>query len=144
MSNLQNTAGLRGQMAGETALSTVGKSGSGLTYRGYSIEDLAAHASFEETAWLLFHGELPTQSELIGYQKKLQSLRDIPPAVKQCLECLPKDTHPMEVLRSACSLLGNLEPEQSFEAQQDAADRLLAVMPSMLLYWYRFTRDQKK
>ena len=134
-------AGLRGQSAGETSLSTVGKDGAGLTYRGYSIETLAQHAGFEETAWLLFHGELPTQAELTSYQNKLQAMRNIPEPVKFCLEKIPADTHPMEVLRSACSLLGNFEPEETFNQQQDVADRLLAVMPSMLLYWYRFSHD---
>ena len=136
--------GLRGQSAGETKLSTVGKDGSGLTYRGYAIEDLAAHGSFEETAWLLFNGELPVSEELNAYREKLQRLRSIPEKVRSCLECLPSETHPMDVLRTACSLMGNFEPEQSFLNQQEIADRLLAVMPSMLLYWYQFSHHGKK
>lgn len=134
-------AGLRGQKAGETSLSTVGKDGAGLTYQGYSIEELAQYAGFEETAWLLFNGELPTQKELSSYKNKLEQLRSIPEPVKACLEKLPANTHPMDVLRSACSLLGNFEPEEDFSQQQNTADRLLAVLPSMLLYWYRFSHD---
>ncbi len=141
MSKVLSGAGLRGQKAGETSLSTVGKDGVGLTYRGYSIEDLAEHAGFEETAWLLFNGELPNKQNLNAYKSKLQRLRDIPASIKECLEKIPSNTHPMDVMRTACSLLGNFEPEENFTQQQDVADRLLAVMPSMLLYWYRYSHD---
>ena len=100
-------AGLRGQVAGETALCTVGKSGAGLTYRGYDIADLAEHAQFEEIAYLLLRGKLPNRQELDAYKKKLQSLRGLPAALKTVLEQIPKDAHPMDVMRTGCSMLGN-------------------------------------
>ena len=101
-------AGLRGQSAGETALCTVGKSGSGLTYRGYDVADLAENASFEEVAYLLFYGELPTQSQLDTYIKTLMPLRDLPKTLKEVLQRIPADAHPMDVMRTGCSFLGNL------------------------------------
>ncbi len=134
-------AGLRGQAAGETALSTVGKEGAGLTYRGYRIEELAAQASFEEVAWMLLYGDLPTQAELDGYKASLTSQRHLPDALKSVLELIPRDTHPMDVMRTGTSMLGNLEPEQSFAEQQVAADRLLAALPGIICYWYRFSHD---
>ena len=143
MSNkVSGGAGLRGQSAGQTALSTVGKDGAGLTYRGYAIEDLAENAGFEETAWLLFRGELPDEAQLREYKAKLCTLRTIPEPVRECLEKIPASAHPMDVMRSACSLLGNFETEQNFTQQQEVADRLLAYMPCALLYWYRFSRDK--
>lgn len=134
-------AGLRGQVAGETALCTVGKTGGGLTYRGYDITDLAEHVSFEEVAHLILKGELPNQAELDAYQKKLKGLRGLPDALKATLELIPKDAHPMDVMRTGCSMLGNLETEADFSHQEAAADRLLAVLPSIILYWYRFSHD---
>jgi 2-methylcitrate synthase len=134
-------AGLRGQVAGQTALCTVGKTGSGLTYRGYDVKALAEGACFEEVAYLLIHGELPNKSQLDAYQKKLQGLRDLPQRLKETLERIPKKTHPMDVMRTGCSMLGNLEPEKGFEQQQDVTDRLLAAFPAILLYWYRYTHD---
>ncbi|MCB1647233.1 MAG: 2-methylcitrate synthase, partial [Pseudomonadales bacterium] len=134
-------AGLRGQSAGETALCTVGKEGSGLTYRGYGIDDLAANAKFEEVAYMLLYGELPTQAELDAYVAKLTSLRGLPDELKTVLELIPKDTHPMDVMRTGCSMLGNLEPETSFDQQQEAADRLLAALPAIICYWYRYSHD---
>ena len=134
-------AGLRGQSAGETALCTVGKEGAGLTYRGYTIEDLAANAKFEEVAYLLLYGELPGQDELDTYVKKLNGLRALPDELKTVLEMIPKDTHPMDVLRTGCSMLGNLEPENTFDDQQATADRLLAILPAIICYWYRFSHD---
>lgn len=134
-------AGLRGQVAGKTALSTVGKSGAGLTYRGYDVQDLAENCQFEEVAYLIFHGELPTQAELDAYKLKLKSLRHLPQALKEVLERIPADSHPMDVMRTGCSVLGNLETEQSFAEQQDVADRLLAIFPSIITYWYRFSHD---
>ena len=104
-------AGLRGQVAGETALCTVGKSGSGLTYCGYDISELADKAQFEEVSFLLSRGELPTESELTEYKAKLKSLRGLPDALKTVLENIPKDAHPMDVMRTATSFLGNVEPE---------------------------------
>lgn len=134
-------AGLRGQVAGETALCTVGKTGTGLTYRGYDITDLAENTCFEEVAHLILKGELPTQSELDAYRAKLKGLRSLPPALKEVLERIPASAHPMDVMRTGCSMLGNLETEQDFSQQADAADRLLAVFPSMINYWYRFSHD---
>ena len=134
-------AGLRGQSAGETALCTVGKSGSGLTYRGYDVSDLADNASFEEVAYLLFKGQLPTQAQLDAYKTELKALRDLPQALKEVLQRIPADAHPMDVMRTACSFLGNLEPEQDFSSQQQAANRLLAAFPAIMCYWYRFSHQ---
>ena len=134
-------AGLRGQVAGETALCTVGKSGAGLTYRGYEIADLAEKAQFEEIAYLLLRGKLPNRQELDAYKQKLQSLRGLPAALKTVLEQIPKDAHPMDVMRTGCSMLGNLETEQNFSEQDDKIDRMLAVFPSIITYWYRFAHD---
>ncbi|MFL1453569.1 2-methylcitrate synthase [Marinobacter sp. GN3S48] len=134
-------AGLRGQVAGETALCTVGQSGAGLTYRGYDIADLAEKAQFEEIAYLLLRGKLPNQQELDAYKKKLQSLRGLPAALKAVLEQIPKDAHPMDVMRTGCSMLGNLETEQDFSEQDDKIDRMLAVFPSIITYWYRFAHE---
>ncbi|WP_298774748.1 2-methylcitrate synthase [uncultured Shewanella sp.] len=134
-------AGLRGQSAGETALCTVGKSGSGLTYRGYDISDLADNASFEEVAYLLFNGELPNESQLDTYKTELFSLRDLPQALKEVLQRIPADSHPMDVMRTGCSFLGNLEPEMDFNAQKQAANRLLAAFPAIMCYWYKFSHD---
>ena len=134
-------AGLRGQVAGETALCTVGKSGAGLTYRGYDIADLAEKAQFEEIAYLLLRGKLPNRQELDAYTKKLQSLRGLPAALKTVLEQIPKDAHPMDVMRTGCSMLGNLETEEDFGEQDDKIDRMLAVFPSIITYWYRFAHE---
>ena len=134
-------AGLRGQSAGQTALCTVGKSGTGLTYRGYDISDLAQHATFEEVAYLLFHGELPNSAELDAYRIKLKGNRHLPSALREVLERIPASAHPMDVMRTGCSMLGNLEPEGDFEHQQDVADRLLGAMPSIVNYWYRYSHD---
>lgn len=134
-------AGLRGQVAGETALCTVGKSGAGLTYRGYDIADLAEKAQFEEIAYLLLRGKLPNRQELDAYTKKLQSLRGLPAALKTVLEQIPKDAHPMDVMRTGCSMLGNLETEEDFSEQDDKIDRMLAVFPSIITYWYRFAHE---
>lgn len=134
-------AGLRGQVAGQTALCTVGKTGSGLTYRGYDIEELAAKASFEEVAFLLLRGHLPNRRELDAYVGKIKSLRSLPKALKDVLERIPKDAHPMDVMRTGCSMLGNLETERSFDDQDNAIDRLIAVLPSIICYWYRFSHD---
>lgn len=137
-------AGLRGQIAGKTALSTVGKSGSGLTYRGYDMKELAEKCIFEEVAYLLLYGKLPNQQELDHYKQKLKRLRGIPQALKDVLERIPSTAHPMDVLRTGCSMLGNLETETDFSQQNDKADRMLAVFPSILNYWYRFSHDGVK
>nr|WP_163502646.1 2-methylcitrate synthase [Halomonas socia] len=134
-------AGLRGQSAGSTALCTVGQSGSGLTYCGYDIAELADKARFEEVAYLLLKGKLPTQAELDAYIAKIKRLRGLPAPLKAVLEQIPADAHPMDVMRSGASMLGNLETEERFEEQQDAADRLLAVLPSIICYWYRYSHD---
>ena len=128
-------AGLRGQVAGKTALSTVGKSGSGLTYRGYDVKDLANKCQFEEVAYLILKGKLPTQAELDSYKEKLRGMRGLPDALKEVLERIPKDAHPMDVLRTGCSMLGNLEMEKSFDEQQEVTDRMLACFPSIICYW---------
>lgn len=137
-------AGLRGQSAGETALCTVGKSGTGLTYRGYDISELAAEATFEEVAYLIIYGSLPNQAQLQAYKDKLKGLRDLPEEVKAALESIPATTHPMDVMRTGCSILGNLEPESDFSEQYEVADRLLAVMPSIINYWYRFSHENTR
>lgn len=132
-------AGLRGQVAGQTALSTVGQAGAGLTYRGYDVRDLAEHALFEEVAYLLLYGELPTQAELSEYQHQLKALRDLPQALKEVLERIPVTAHPMDVMRTASSVLGTLEPELNFGLQHEKTDRLLALFPAAMCYWYRFS-----
>lgn len=132
---------LRGQIAGQTALSTVGKEGAGLTYRGYDVRELAKDCLFEEVAYLLFYGELPTAAQLDAYLQRLQGLRDLPQALKEVLERIPADAHPMDVMRTGCSMLGTLEPEHSFNEQRDIADRLLAAFPAIMCYWYRFSHE---
>jgi 2-methylcitrate synthase len=134
-------AGLRGQVAGQTALSTVGMAGAGLTYRGYDVRELAAEARFEEVAYLLLYGELPDQTQLNAYLQRLKALRDLPQPLKEVLERIPADTHPMDVMRTGASMLGTLEPERSFDQQRDATDRLLAAFPAIMCYWYRFSHD---
>lgn len=140
----QKTGGLAGIVAGDTAICTVGKEGKGLTYRGYSIQDLAKNACFEEVAYLLVYGKLPTEVELANYQKKLSSMRTLPTALKTVLEQLPKDSHPMDVLRTGCSVLGTLEQETKQHDQYAITDRLLALFPSMLAYWYHYSHNGKK
>ena len=134
-------AGLRGQVAGQTALCTVGTQGSGLNYRGYDVDDLADNCIFEEVAHLILKGHLPNQEELNAYCSKLESLRELPTALKQGLELIPADAHPMDVMRTGVSLLGNLEPELEFSEQQDRVDRILALLPAMVVYWYRFSHE---
>lgn len=134
-------AGLRGQSAGETKLCTVGKSGSGLTYCGYDVSDLADNATFEEVAYLLFNGELPNQAELTAYKAELKAQRDLPDALKAVLKLIPADAHPMDVMRTGCSFLGNIEPEIDFTQQHKAANRLLAAFPAIMCYWYRYSHD---
>ncbi|MBS9861603.1 bifunctional 2-methylcitrate synthase/citrate synthase [Vibrio alginolyticus] len=134
-------AGLRGQSAGSTALCTVGKTGTGLTYRGYDITDLANNAQFEEVAHLLLRGHLPDQQELDAYKTHLLSLRGLPAELKQALELIPASAHPMDVMRTGCSVLGNLEQEMSFEEQLKATERMLALFPAIICYWYRFSHD---
>lgn len=139
----QNT-GLRGVSAGRTAIASVGSSGHGLSYRGYAVGELAEHARFEEVAYLLMYGELPTAAQLAAYQQRLKGLRALPAALKEVLERIPAQAHPMDVLRTGCSMLGTLEPESDFSAQHEVADRLLASFPSMLLYWYHYAREGRR
>ena len=134
-------AGLRGQSAGTTELCTVGLSGTGLTYRGYDISDLADNATFEEVAYLMFHGELPNQAQLDVYRGVLKGNRVLPQALLEVLERIPASSHPMDIMRTGCSMLGNLEPESGFENQQRAADRLLGALPGIINYWYRFSHE---
>ena len=141
MAETKKAGGLAGVTAGTTELCTVGKEGAGLTYRGYDIYDLADNATFEEVAYLLLHGKLPTRAELDGYIAKIKSLRGLPNALKTVLEMVPADAHPMDVLRTGVSFLGNIEPEGDFSNQRDVADRLLSCLPSMLLYWHHFHTD---
>ena len=140
MSEAKKKIALSGVVAGETAICTVGKEGVGLTYRGYTIEDLATHASYEEVASLVLYGELPTHAQLEGFREKLIARRALPPTLKQALELVPGDAHPMDVLRTGCSVLGTLEPEASAQEGRAVALRLLAAFPGMLLYWHHFTR----
>lgn len=137
----KKTGGLAGVVAGKTAIATVGKEGKGLTYRGYSIDDLAENACFEETAYMLLYGELPTQTQLDEFKAGLKAKRAVPDDLKTALRAIPKDTHPMDVLRTGCAMLGCLEPERSFDQQHAAAERMLASFPSILLYWHRFAND---
>ena len=142
--NKLSGSGLRGQVAGETSLCTVGKTGSGLTYRGMDISVLAENAKFEEVAYLLLRGVLPKQQELDNYINKIISLRDLPKVLKDTLERIPSTAHPMDVIRTGCSILGNLEPEKSFEQQDEVIDRLLASLPSMICYWYCFSHEGRR
>ncbi len=144
MADAKKTGGLAGVTAGSTAICTVGKEGKGLTYRGYSIDDLAAYATFEEVAFLLIHGHLPMQNELSDYQQKLISLRKLPTALCQVLELIPANANPMDVLRTGCSALGTMEQESAQYDQLYIADRLLACFPGMLTYWYHYHKDKKK
>ena len=137
-------AGLRGQVAGKTSLSTVGKAGKGLTYRGYQIEVLAEKASFEEVAYMLLYGNLPNQEEFNTYSEKLKKLRALPNELKEVLENIPASAHPMDVMRTGCSMLGNLEPEGEFKNQNSSADRILASIASIIVYWYKFSHEDIK
>ena len=136
-----NSAGLRGQVAGETELCTVGQSGTGLTYRGYEITDLADNAEFEEIAFLLLKGHLPNKTELSNYKNKLKQLRKLPQELKSVLEEIPSNSHPMDVMRTGCSMLGCLETEEKFEEEDDKIDRMLALFPSIITYWYKFSHE---
>ncbi len=135
-------SGLAGVVAGTTALSTVGKEGRGLSYRGYSIEELAAQAGFEEVTYLLLYGELPSRAELSRYCQRLAERRLLPEILRTTLEQLPATAHPMDVMRTGCSLLGCLEPEQDPTQATEIGERLLVALPALILYWYRFHRDR--
>lgn len=134
-------AGLRGQTAGQTAVCTVGAEGNSLRYRGYDVVDLASKATFYEVAYMILKGELPTRSQLDTWKAKLKTLRGLPQSLRDVLERIPASAHPMDVMRTGCSFLGNIEPEGKFSREQEVADRMLAIFPSILLYWYRYTHD---
>ena len=140
MTRDHNTAGLRGIFTGETAICAVGQQATGLTYRGYDISDLTEQTSYEEVAYLLMHGELPNKSELDAWQTDLKQARELPPSLIAILEKIPAHAHPMDVMRTACSMLGILEPELNFNQQLTIAKRLLSVLPSIICYWYWFSK----
>jgi 2-methylcitrate synthase len=150
---VKKSVALSGVPAGNTALCTVGHSGNDLHYRGYDIADLANHATYEEIAHLLVHEHLPNDAELAAYRARLQKLRGLPAALRAVLEQIPSTAHPMDVLRTGCSMLGHLEPEQlpstggnaaSAPGARAIADRLLACFPSMLLYWHHFATTGRR
>ena len=143
----KKSVALSGVPAGNTALSTVGRQGNDLHYRGYDILDFAEHAQFEEVAYLLVHGKLPTLAELTAYKQRLKALRGLPAAVQGILECIPANTHPMDVLRTGCSALGSVLPENPDHKVAEArnvADRLMACFGSMLLYWYHYSHSGRR
>lgn len=143
----KKSVALSGVTAGNTALCTVGKTGNDLHYRGYDILELADQCEFEEVAHLLVHGKLPTRAELKGYKAKLKALRGLPANVKAALEQLPASSHPMDVMRTGVSVLGCTLPEKddhNLAGARDIADRLMASLGSMLLYWYHFSHNGKR
>jgi 2-methylcitrate synthase len=138
---------LAGVAAGTTAICTVGHTGNDLHYRGYDIIELAKHATFEEVAYLLIHGELPNTAQLSAYHQKLKKLRGIPEALKKVLEQIPANAHPMDVMRTGCSMLGTLEPEaadRNIDAAKDLGDKLISCFSSILLYWFHFSHNGKR
>src|SRR6266700_2546932 len=143
----KKSVALSGTPAGNTALCTVGHSGNDLHYRGYDIADLAVHCEFEEVAYLLIHGKLPNNVELTAYKASLAPLRSLPATVKQALELLPPNTHPMDVLRTGVSVLGCVRPEHEDHNEAGGrfiADALLASLGSMLLYWHQYARNGRR
>jgi 2-methylcitrate synthase len=144
MTNNRSDAGLRGVSAGSTAIATVGAEGAGLRYRGYDVTELAEHSSFEEVAYLLLFGELPDADELDAWCANLSSSRSLPKSLCEVLERIPSNTHPMDVLRTGCSMLGTIEPEEHASQQLVATRRLIASLPSMLLYWHHFVNSGKR
>jgi 2-methylcitrate synthase len=143
----KKSVALSGTAAGNTAICTVGRTGNDLHYRGYDILDFAETAEFEEIAYLLIHGDLPTSSQLSAYKAKLKSMRGLPQAVKQALEAIPASAHPMDVMRTACSLMGSCVPEKETHPAaeaRDIIDRLMASFGSALLYWYHYAFNGKR
>lgn len=136
----KKTGGLAGIVAGDSAICLCNADDQSLLYRGYSVGDLCEHSTFEDVAWLLLRGELPSKSESNSYQQHLKKLRDIPIPIKVLIEHIPKNANMMDVLRTACSFLGTLEPETKEKKSFDIADRLIASLPSMLFGWYNFHR----
>ncbi len=144
---VKKSVALSGVIAGNSAVCTVGRTGNDLHYRGYDIIELAKKSTFEEIAYLLVHGDLPTESQLGDYRKKLKQLRGIPALVKDVLERIPAATHPMDVLRTACSYLGTVLPEkddQNLQGARDIIDRLVASFGSMLLYWWHYSENGRR
>ena len=140
----KKSVALSGVTAGNTAICTVGRSGNDLHYRGFDILDLARNATFEEVAHLLVHEHLPNAAELTHYRNKLKALRGLPAPVMAVLEQIPANAHPMDVLRTGCSILGTVWPEKedhSDSGARDIADRLMASFGSMLLYWYHYSHS---
>ena len=143
----KKSVALSGTAAGNTAICTVGITGNDLHYRGYDILDFAEICEFEEIAYLLVHGKLPSRAELEVYKRRLKSLRGLPVAVRQALEALPPSAHPMDVMRTGCSVLGSCMPEKESQAEaeaRDIIDRLVASFGSMLLYWYHYAVHGKR
>lgn len=143
----KKSVALSGTAAGNTALCTVGRTGNDLHYRGYDILDISTTCEFEEIAYLLVHGKLPTHAELASYKSKLKSLRGLPAALIQVLEALPPSAHPMDVMRTGVSVLGCLIPEKhdhNHPGARDIADKLMASLGSMLLYWYHYSYNGKR
>ena len=143
----KKSVALSGVPAGNTALCSVGKSGNDLHYRGYDILDLAKFCEFEEVSFLLIHEKLPNAAELSAYKAKLKKLRGLPDGLKRVLEEIPGSAHPMDVVRTGVSALGTMEPEaeaHEIGAAREIADRLVACIPSMLVYWYHFSHNGKK
>lgn len=144
---VKKSVALSGVIAGNTAVCTVGRTGNDLHYRGYDIVDLAMQSTFEEVSYLLIHGELPTLSELKGYKRKLKGLRGLPAEVKTVLEHIPAAAHPMDVLRTGCSVLGTVLPEKedrNLQGTRDILDRLIASFGSMLLYWWHYSQNGRR
>ena len=140
MTKKSEGAGLRGQVAGETSLSTVGQV-EGLAYRGHKIELLAEKSCFEEVAYLLLYDKLPNQKELDDYKQLLKNQRDLPDSLKLVLQKIPSSAHPMDVMRTGTSMLGNLEPEGEFSNQLNSINRMIATMPSIVTYWYKYSHE---
>ena len=134
-----DSRGLRGISAGSTSLCTVGKSGTGLTYCGYDIHELAQQTTFEDVAYLLLHGELPSVSELKAFHTRLLKQRELPEQLRSALELIPREAHPMDVMRTGCSILGNLATENGFSEQDAHIERMLASFPGIILYWYHYS-----
>lgn len=143
----KKSVALSGVTAGNTELCTVGRTGNDLHYRGYDIKDLATNATFEEVAYLLIHGKLPNQTELKNYIKKLKNLRGLPGPLRTALEQIPAAAHPMDVMRTGCSILGTLLPEKedhNISGARDIADHLIACFGSMLVYWWHFSHNGRR
>ncbi len=143
----KKSVALSGVPAGNTALCTVGRSGNDLHYRGYDILDIADQCEFEEIAYLLVHGRLPTGAELAGYKNRLKAMRGLPGSVREALERIPAAAHPMDVMRTGCSVLGTVLPEKddhSLPGAREIADRLMASFGSILLYWYHYSHNGRR